>query len=101
MQYNDDHNGLQESLHDTVREARNQLRSQPLYIVATAHGYDIVDSLPEHEPVYYRVNMDGTTTIIVTDNETHKLLELHGHEHSTSEPNPTMTDFAFEEYNYD
>ena len=100
MQYDDDDYDFQESLHNTVREARKQLRSKPLYIVASARGYDIVDRLPEGEPVSYRVNMDGSITIIVSDNETHKLLELHGHEHPASEQNATVTDLAFEEYNY-
>jgi hypothetical protein len=93
MQYYDD-DDLQESLRDTIREARNQLRSKPLYIVATADGYDIVDRLPESVPAYYRVNMDGTITLLVTEIETHKLLELHGYEHST------MTNFGFEEDKY-
>src|SRR5215213_7309316 len=89
---------LQWMLEDTVREAGTQLSAQPLYIVATEHGYDIVDKFPENAPVYYRVNMDGTTTLIVTDIETQKSVELHAH--PASEPSPTMTDLAFEEENY-
>src|SRR5215203_5632335 len=84
-----------ENLDDMVREARNQLDSQPLYIVATKRGYTINERPPLGEPVYYRVNLDGTTTLMVHDPETKQLLELSAY--PASLPNMTTADRALNE----
>ena len=95
MPDNFDYHWLQNSLENTVREARKQLTSEPLYIVATKLGYIITDRLPQGEPVYYRVNVDKSTTLVVIDQGTKKPRELPLY--PASEPNPTRTDLALEE----
>ena len=95
MPDNFDYHWLQNSLENTVREARKQLTSEPLYIVATKLGYIIIDRLPQDEPVYYRVNVDKSTTLVVTDQETKKPRELPLY--PASESGLSTTDLPSEE----
>ena len=83
------------NLDETVREARTQQASQPLYIVATNRGYTINVQPPQREPAYFRVNVDGSTTLMAQDLETKQLLEFPVH--PATLPNLTTTDLALEE----
>ncbi len=95
MQNNADDQILQKSLDDIVRDARKQLSERPLYIVLTEHGYHISDAAPQVQHGHYRVNVDGTTTLLVPDSETNKLMELPGH--PASYPNMTTSDLKLNE----
>jgi hypothetical protein len=95
MPDNFDYHWLESSLENTMREAQKQLTSELLYIVATKQGYIIVDKLPQDEPVYYRVNVDKSTTLIVTDQATKQMRELPLY--PASEPNLPTTDLALED----
>ena len=95
MPDNFDYHWLQNSLENTVREARKQLMSEPLYVVATKLGYVITNRLPQDEPVYYRVNVDKSTTLVVTDQETKKPRELPLY--PASESGLSTTDLPSEE----
>ena len=92
MSDNSDYHWLQNSLENTVREARKQITSEPLYIMAIKLGYIIIDRLPQDEPVYYRVNLDKSITLIVTDQETKTPRELPLY--TATEPNLSTTDLA-------
>jgi hypothetical protein len=83
------------NLDETVREARTQLDSQPLYIVPTKRGYTINEQPPQREPAYFRLNVDGSTTLIVHDPETRQFLEFAVH--PASLPNMTRAEVALDE----
>jgi hypothetical protein len=82
-------------LEETVRKARTQLDSKPLYIVATKRGYNIVEQSPQKEPAYFRVNADGSTTLMVNDPETRQLLEFPVH--PATLPDMTTADVALDQ----
>src|SRR5215207_6054760 len=65
------------SLDEVVGEARAILASDPLYVVASKEGYVILNTAPELGEVGFRMNVDGSTTLIFTDHEKKKLSELH------------------------
>ncbi len=83
------------SLDDTVRQARERMTTEPMYIATTKRGYAISAEPPQLRQNYYRVNLDGSTTLIVRDHETQELMELPGH--PASYPSLTTTDLALEE----
>ena len=77
------------------RICRHALDSQPLYIVATKRGYTINEQPSQREPAYFRVNVDGSTTLMVNDPETKQLLEFPVH--PASLPNMTTADVALDQ----
>jgi len=83
------------SLGEVIEEARNMLASDPLYVVAGKEGYVIVDTMPELGEVGFRINLDGSATLIFTDHETKTMSELHGH--PSPEPDPAGKDVPSEE----
>ena len=71
------------SLGEVIEEARNMLASEPLYVVAGKEGYEISDTAPELGEVGFRINLDGSATLIFTDHEMKTMSELHGTKRDT------------------
>jgi hypothetical protein len=83
------------SLAEVIEEARNMLVSDPLYVVAGKEGYVILDTAPELGEVGFRINLDGSATLIFTDHEMKTMSELHGR--PSPEPNSASKDVPLEE----